>query len=927
MRAWLVFALLFLAALGAMPSSLAAAPPDAGPVAMDRIPSVQWRFYGEMGARLKGNLEAWTLRAPGANPGLLEMFQRRDRAWPYADLVPWAGEFAGKFLTAAVLNRRLHEDPRQDELIQDFVTALAESQGDDGYLGPFRADDHWRGHWDLWGHYHLILGLLLWYEDTGEFTALHTAQKAADGICALYGPGGKRPIEAATPETNFGLLHGLGLLYRHTGEARYKDLMLRIVEDMPAAGDWLNQGAAGTPYHAMPRNGVRWESLHAVQGFFELYRITGEEQYKTAVVNLWRSLRDTDRHPSGAFSTGEVARGTVHSAGAIETCCSIAWLALSVDMLKLTGDPTVADELELTTWNQVLAAQHPSGSWCTYDTPLNGIRAPSYHQINFQYRTGTPELNCCSVNGPRGHGVLRDWAVMQDDTGVFLNYYGAGSVFLKQPDGRGFTITQETAYPTEGKIVLRIVPMQEDGNLELRLRIPAWSRNTTAQIAGEAMSLRPSPGSYLKLGRDWRKETTITLTLDMQPRHWTGEAPAYADRAAFYRGPLLLAFDPYFNPQEIGAFGAIDAAKFDPQPVIPELSRRPGVYPPLGLWSVKTAEGGTVTLCDFASAGTHGTAYEAWLPAVNTTPAPTRLVFPEEGAAGPADAAIRFVWQAGRTADRYVLLIARDAAFEDIALRLDQLQTPEVTVAPGTLATGTYFWKVQTAADPDPIDNRDGARRFSLGTGETGPVLTMGPDGLVLSASLDGVAEPELGQLQGVEGAAAAADRKANPNGALAFDGVWGQARYALPLPPAGAFAFAAWVYPEQLDKPGVQHLCSAWHTGMDDPLRVTLDGGKLHARIEAGTMYSTPGVPLPQDAWSHVAAVKEGGQLRLYLNGEKVAETGVPVHIPSASRLLALGGNPQYRGASEGFTGRIDDARFYLRALTESDIAALAAE
>src|SRR5690606_7736222 len=98
-------------------------------------------------------------------------------------------------------------------------------------------------------------------------------------------------------------------------------------------------------------------------------------------------------------------------------------------------------------------------------------------------------------------------------------------------------------------------------------------------------------------------------------------------------------------------------------------------------------------------------------------------------------------------------------------------------------------------------------------------------------------------------------------------------------------------------------------------------------ARIEAGAMYSTPGVPLPQDAWSHVAAVKEGGQLRLYLNGEQVAETGVPAHIPSASRLMALGGNPQYRGAPEGFAGRMDDARFYLRALTGEEIAALAAE
>lgn len=926
MRAWLVPALVLFAALAATPPSSATAPPDAGAVIMDRIPSVQWRFYGEMGSRIQGNLEAWTLRVPGANPGLLEMFERRDRAWPYADIVPWAGEFAGKFLTAAVLNRRLHEDPRQDELIQDFVNALVESQGEDGYLGPFRADEHWRGHWDLWGHYHLILGLLLWFDDTGDFTALNAAQKAADGICALYGPDGKRPIEAGTPETNFGLLHGLGLLYRHTGEARYKDLMLRIVEDMTAAGDWFNQGLAGTPYYAMPRNGVRWESLHAVQGLAELYRITGEEKYKTAVVNLWKSIRDNDRHPSGAFSTGEIARGSIFAPGAIETCCSIAWLALSADVLKLTGDPTVADELELTTWNQVLGAQHPSGSWCTYDTPLNGIRAPSYHQINFQYRTGTPELNCCSVNGPRGHGLLRDWAVMQDEGGVYLNYYGAGSVVLQGPDGRSFTVTQETAYPAEGKIVIRIAPLQKDGNLEIRLRIPAWSRHSTVQVEGEMLSLRPSAGSYLKLGRDWSDGKSITLQLDLQPRHWTGEAPAYAGRAAFFRGPLLLAYDPYFNAKEIGDYGSIDAAAFDPQPITPKRSRRPGAYPPIGLWSVKTAEGGTVTLCDFASAGAHGTAYEAWVPAVHTQPAPARLIFPEDGAAGPADAAVRFLWQAGGAEDRYALLIAKDAAFDDVALRIDQLQTPEAEIASGTLSPGTYYWKVQTMGKA-PIDNHQGPRRFHLGTGETGPVLSMGADGMAMNAPLDGTATPTTGLLQDLAGAAPAADRHGAAEGALAFDGDWGQARYALPLPPTDHYAFAAWVYPEQLDKPGIQQICSAWHTGLDDPLRVTLDGGKLSARMEAGAMYATPGVAIPQDAWTHVAAVKEGASLHLFVNGEQVAETQVPAYVPTSARLLALGGNPLHRGQSEGFRGRIDDARFYVRALSAAEVAALAAD
>ena len=80
-----------------------------GPVC-DRIAGARCQLGGFVGDYLKGITEQWLLVAPRANPAMLEMFRDRDSA-PLRDMVPWAGEFAGKYLTGAVQVLRLTGDP------------------------------------------------------------------------------------------------------------------------------------------------------------------------------------------------------------------------------------------------------------------------------------------------------------------------------------------------------------------------------------------------------------------------------------------------------------------------------------------------------------------------------------------------------------------------------------------------------------------------------------------------------------------------------------------------------------------------------------------------------------------------------------------------------------------------------------------------
>jgi DUF1680 family protein len=614
--------------------------PSAHQPACDRVPRAQFALGGPVQGYLRSVTEHWLLPAPDANPAMLAMFRDRDRR-PYRDLLPWSGEFAGKYLTGATQVLRLTGDPELKRHLAGFVKELVALQDDDGYLGPFPRGHRLTGQapnvggkggptWDAWGHYHVMLGLLLWDELEGDASARVAAGRIGDLLCDRFlGDRKPRLVDTGSTEMNLAPAHGLCLLYRRTGNRRHLDLARQIVGEFaamdasgkPMAGDYLRSGLAGTPFYKTPR--PRWESLHPIMALSELDRITGEAPYRTAFENLWWSIVELDRHNNGGFSSGEQAQGNPYHRGAIETCCTIAWMAMGVEMLKLTGDSIVADELELSTLNSALGMLSPTGRWSTYNTPMDGDRKANFHEIGFQCRPGSPELNCCSVNAARGLGLIGEWAVMRDPAGLFLNWYGAGSITAAMESGVSVTIAQETDYPRSGSVRIRIEPSQK-GTFALRLRIPHWSARTGAKVNGEPVP-GVAPGRYLALSREWKSGDTIELSLDLSPRFWVGEREC-AGLTSIYRGPILMTYDRRFNAIDPADIPPLDAKALDGRP-----TRWTGTMPPILLIEHPAAGGGSLRLCDFASAGADGSPYRSWLKVEHVDATPFRRDNPRRG--------------------------------------------------------------------------------------------------------------------------------------------------------------------------------------------------------------------------------------------------------------------------------------------------------
>lgn len=871
-------------------------------------PEINMQISGELGQRIENGINQWLIPAVEANPGMIEMMRLRDRNPAYENPLPWSGEFVGKHLTSAVLHLKLSNHPELRGKIAQWVADLISAQDSDGYLGPFRRHERLLRHWDLWNHYHIILGLHLWYQESGDQEALNAAIRIADLICNIYLNTGRRVYDAGSYECNMAIIHGLGILYRQTGHDRYFQLMRQIEKEweLPGAGDYYRQAMAGVDFYRIPL--PRWESLHCLQGLYELYLITGEETYKDALLHYWHSIRRTDVHNAGSFSTHERAIGNPFMPGAIETCCTVSWMVLSVDALRLSHDSFIADNLELSLWNAVLAYQHPSGRWCTYDTPMDGIRIASVQGISFQCRPGTPELNCCSVNAPRGIGVLADWAVMESNDALYLNFYGPSRLEFQDQQGNDWVLVQNTQYPAQGRVEINL-EIEHPVEKTLNVRIPHWSSSPRVFVNGQIMS-NVSSGKYYPITRNWSSGDRIEIVLDMPIHHLQGDMNV-DHRVSFYYGPILLAYDQKYN-----SFDPANIPQLDAQQLNYEREEAAGMFPPMVLFRFQAADGTPLRLCDYASAGAYGTHYQSWLPARNLKPGAFFLFAPMDGKKTAVNR-IAFSWTSAGEDVNYTLTIAENADLSSPLVVRENL-TGQSLILNQALEDGkTYYWQVQARNSHGVQISENGPWRFMADASITDDLYST-----ILKAPLDGNGQPEIGELNREQQTAAGENRFQEAGKALAFNGDTSHLSYKLNAFPAVAYTFCGWFKAQGMQQSDGKNyqIASAWKANMDDPLRIMIRQRRLIAGLENGIHYLTPALTIENDVWYHIAVVKNQGTLSLYVNGSLAHEIMVPAMMSTVADSLGIGCNPNYTG-NETFRGLIDDITLFGWALTPEEV------
>src|SRR4030042_5988810 len=103
-----------------------------------------------------------------------------------------------------------------------------------------------------------------------------------------------------------------------------------------------------------------------------------------------------------------------------------------------------------------------------YPNPLESFRGAS--------RSPWFGCACCPSNVVRFVRSIPGDAYAQDETGLYINLFMAGSVTVKM-NGQTVQMKQQTQYPWDGTVKITVEPDNNGQEFVLKVRIPGWARN------------------------------------------------------------------------------------------------------------------------------------------------------------------------------------------------------------------------------------------------------------------------------------------------------------------------------------------------------------------------------------------------------------------------------------------------------------------
>jgi DUF1680 family protein len=468
-----------------------------------------------------------------------------------------------KIIEGASYSLQITKDPALEAKVDSLITLIGKAQEPDGYLYTNRTIMGSRAHewagkkrWEkeadlsheLYNIGHLIEAAIAHNHATGKKEFLNIAIKAADRVCADFGPDklkiypGHQIIELA-----------MAKLYLETGDKKYLDAGKFFLDVRGPGGDAYNQAHKKVvDQHEGVGHAVRATYMYA--GMADIAALTKDPGYVKAIDDIWEDVVTKKIYVTGgigATGNGE-AFGKPYELPNMsaynETCASIANVYWNYRLFLLHGDSKYFDVLERTLYNAFLSGVALTGDRFFYPNPLE-----SHGQHT---RSAWFSCACCPGNVARFVPSVGGYFYAQKERSIFVNLFAEGNARFELPDKNKITLEQKTNYPWEGDVILTVLP-EKSSTFDIRVRIPGWAtgkpipgdlyslmdewkEKATAFVNDQPVKMNLEQG-YLVLNRKWKAGDKIRVSLPMPLLRIRANEKVTDDKNKFavQRGPLV----------------------------------------------------------------------------------------------------------------------------------------------------------------------------------------------------------------------------------------------------------------------------------------------------------------------------------------------------------------------------------------------------
>ena len=461
--------------------------------------------------------------------------------------------------------------------IRRLTARIAPAQDEDGYLGtafghpgqPARYTDLEMGH-ELYNIGHLLQAAVARLRTSGEDELVRVARRAADHVCAEFGPDGRQMI-CGHPEIEVGLSE----FGRATGQDRYVTQSQLFLERR--GRQTLSELPFGRAYYQddIPiRDADAWRG-HAVRALYlaaaavDVAVDRDDAPLLAAIERQWARSVARRTYLTGGMGSRHQDEGfgddweLPPDRAYCETCAGVASIMVSWRLYLASGDMRYQDLIERTLYNVIATSPRADGQAFFYANPLHqrvSGTTTDDDEVNPRAEGGTRaawfDVSCCPTNVARTLASLNGYLASTDDDGLQLLQYAPAEIDTTLRDGRRIALTVDTHYPRTGTVRIRIVH-GEPGEWSLTLRIPSWARGAVLSLGADIRHVQPGP---VTITREFARGDEVILRLPMRPRFTWPDARIDAVRGcvAVERGPEVLCLEGIDLP------AGLDSVHIDP---------------------------------------------------------------------------------------------------------------------------------------------------------------------------------------------------------------------------------------------------------------------------------------------------------------------------------------------------------------------------